>query len=117
MTVFESLNQTKDKAADNAEKYLKSSKEYAKLKAFHYSVLASSFVARSLAVGVFLIIAMIFLSVAGAIVIGETLDNGALGFLIIGAIYLVFSFLGYLVRHRITTSVLKQLSSKFYKHS
>ena len=34
MTVFESLNKTTDKATDTAERYVKTSKEYFKLKVF-----------------------------------------------------------------------------------
>ncbi|MFT4781446.1 MAG: hypothetical protein ACI9SD_001130, partial [Pseudohongiellaceae bacterium] len=34
MTVFESLNKATDRATDTAEKYVKTSKEYFKLKVF-----------------------------------------------------------------------------------
>ena len=51
MTVFESLNNTTDKATDTAERYVKTSKDYLKLKIFQQLTISISLVSKFAVIG------------------------------------------------------------------
>ncbi|TXE19954.1 hypothetical protein ES692_01460 [Psychroserpens burtonensis] len=114
MTVFESLNETTDRATDTAEKYVKTSKEYFKLKVFQQLTLTLSLVTKFAVVGGLIAFSVIFTAVAGAIAIGEYLGNMSLGYLIIGAIFLLLSFIVYLLRSHINSKIISSMANKFF---
>jgi len=114
MTVFESLNETTNKATDAAEKYANTSKEYFKLKVFQQLSLTLSLATKVLIIGGLMGLAFIFIAVAGAIAIGEELDSLPLGYLIVGIIFLILSIIIYSLRNRINTKVITAVSDKFF---
>ena len=114
MAVFESLNNTTDKAVDNGEKYIKSSKDYLKLKVFQQLAMTLSLATKFAIIGGLVGLALIFMATAGAMAIGDAINNIPLGFTIIGAVLLVFAVIGYLLKKHIDKKIIVTLSSKFF---
>ncbi|WP_040279768.1 phage holin family protein [Psychroserpens damuponensis] len=114
MTVFESLNETTDKATDTAERYYKTSKTYFKLKVFQQLTLTLSFIVKFAIIGGLVAFALIFMSIAGAMAIGEELESLPLGYLIVGLVYLVLSFILYFLKGKINTKIIQSVSNKFF---
>ena len=112
--IFESINNTSDKAVDVGEKYLKDTKEYYRLKIFQQLSISISLVAKVLAIGGLLFIGLIFLSVAGAIALGDWLGNVALGYVIMAAVFVITGFVLYLNRSVINHKIIEKLSPKFF---
>jgi hypothetical protein len=114
MTVFESLNKVTDRATDTAEKYVKTSKEYFKLKVFQQLTLTLSLVTKFAVIGGLIAFSLIFMALAGAIAIGEYLGNMSLGYLIMGVLFLLFSFIVYLIRSHINSKIISSMADEFF---
>ncbi len=114
MGLFESINETSGKMTDAGETYVKKSQEYLKLKVFQQISVSISFVTKALVIGSLLLVALFFMSFALALAIGEWLDNLALGYLIIGVVFLLGCVIAYYKRHIIERKIIKSLSSKFF---
>ncbi|MDG5492930.1 hypothetical protein [Psychroserpens sp. SPM9] len=114
MTVFESLNNTTDKATDTAEKYVKTSQQYFKLKVFQQLTISLSLIIKLSIIGGLITLALIFMAVAGAIEIGKALDSLPLGYAIVGLVFIVFAVLVYYSRKAIDQKIIKVLSDKFF---
>lgn len=112
--IFESISNTSDKAADIGEKYLKDTQEYYRLKIFQQLSLSISMVAKAFIIGGLLFIGLIFLSVSSALAIGAWIDNAPLGYLIVGAVFIVFSIVMYYNRKFISRGIVKQMSPRFF---
>lgn len=115
MTVFESLNETTDKATDTAERYVKTSKEYFKLKVFQQITLILSFLTKFAAIGVLILLAFIFMAAAGAMALGEALENMPLGYLIVGLVFLLIALIVYALRNKINTKIISTVADKFFE--
>ncbi|WP_411768068.1 hypothetical protein [Winogradskyella sp. A3E31] len=111
--MLEGLNETSDKAVKIGQKYIDTSKRYIELKIFQQLAISISLVGKVMAVGSFVFIAFLFFSISGAILLGDWLDNTALGYLIVGSIALLIAFLTYGLRKRINALVLSKLSKNF----
>ncbi|WP_223034104.1 hypothetical protein [Hanstruepera marina] len=114
MKFFESINETSGKMTDAGEAYIKKSQEYFKLKVFQQISVSITFVIKALVIGSLLLIGLFFAAFALALAIGEWLDNLALGYLILGAVFILGCILVYYQRHLIERKVIKSLSSKFF---
>ncbi|MCK8482056.1 hypothetical protein [Psychroserpens algicola] len=114
MTVFESLNNTTDKATDTAEKYVKTSQQYFKLKVFQQLTISLSLMIKLSIIGGLITLALIFMAVAGAIEIGKALDSLALGYAIVGLVFIAFAVVVYYTRKIIDQKIIKVLSNKFF---
>ncbi|MCK7591804.1 phage holin family protein [Subsaxibacter sp. CAU 1640] len=112
--IFESINNTSDKAVDIGEKYIDDTREYYKLKIFQQLTVSISLVAKALLIGGILFIGLIFLAVAAAIAIGNWMDNMALGYVVVAAILLITGGIVYLKRAFINRKIIKVLSLKFF---
>jgi|KNS7NT10metaT_FD_contig_41_519576_length_1625_multi_7_in_0_out_0_4 hypothetical protein len=114
MSVFENLHNTTDKATDLGEKYIKTSHQYFRLKIFQQISFSISLFAKLFAIGSLIFIAFIFLAICSAIAIGDALENAALGYLIVGGIFIIFSIIMYFSRRFLETIVIRTLSEKFF---
>ncbi|MEO6347569.1 MAG: hypothetical protein ABIO60_06625 [Aquaticitalea sp.] len=112
--IFESINNTSDKAVDIGEKFLKDTQEYYKLKIFQQLTVTVSLVAKVLIIGGLLFIGLIFLAIAAALALGGYLDNVALGYVIVAAFFLMIAFALYLMRSVINHKIIEKLSPKFF---
>lgn len=114
MSVFESLNETTQKASETGEKYLKASGEYYRLKVFQQLAVQFSTLCKLAVIGGILFLAIVFFATAGAIALGNYLKNMALGCLFIGGILLLISLIVYWNRKAIDSKVIKKLSIIFF---
>ena len=115
MSVFESINSTSEKATDIGEDYIKKSREYFKLKVFQQLSYTASMVGKAVIIGGVLFIGLIFLAVASAIALGDWLGHIALGYLVVGVIFLIVGFIIYKVRYLIDGKVIAKIQTKLFK--
>ena len=114
MSVFEDINYTTEKASHIGERYVKASHQYFRLKIFQQLTLSLSMATKVLIVGSFLFAGFIFMSIAAAIELGNTVNSVALGFLLVGLIYVVLSVIFYLLRGKFNTYIIKKVGLKFF---
>lgn len=117
MNVFESINNTSEKASEIGERYVTKSYEYYKLKVFQQLSYTISTLGKALMIGAILFIGFIFMAVSGAIAIGEALNNVALGYLIMGGIFMLIALIFYLLRYLLDAKIINKFYSKFYKEN
>ncbi|MCL8006610.1 phage holin family protein [Gelidibacter japonicus] len=115
MNIFESINNTSNKASDIGERYVDKSFEYFKLKVFQQLTYTISMAGKALIIGAVLFIGLIFLAFAAAIAIGDALGHVSLGYLIVGALFLITAFVIYKVRYLIDGKIIRKIQIKFYK--
>ncbi len=117
MAVFDSLNETSNKAVSVGETYLKKSEAYYKLKAFQLMSLSLSTLCKVALIGVFVFLAIMLLSVAAAIAIGNALENMAMGCLIVAGFYFLLAVIAYSLRKRIDNLLIKNLSIDYFSEN
>ncbi|MBC2839565.1 phage holin family protein [Robiginitalea sp. SC105] len=100
-------------AAREARQYLDSSRETIRLQAFRLSMRLVTSLVKSLLVGVFALLAMLFLSVGTALALGVWMGSMIWGFLLVGAGYLVVFGLAYRFRDRLDAPVLRNYSDLY----
>ncbi|WP_225035633.1 hypothetical protein [Winogradskyella sp. SM1960] len=114
MSVFDDINQTTSKASHIGERYIRASHQYFRLKIFQQLTLSLSLVTKVLAIGSLLFAGLVFLSIAAALEIGDALNSFALGFLIVGFVYVLLSVIIYLLRAKFNTMIIKRVGLKFF---
>ena len=115
MSVIDSLSDTTDKATDIGEEYLDTSREYFKLKLFKQVSYGLSLVSKIVIYGILFLLVITFIAIALAIYIGNHLGSLALGYLIVGGIFLILSIIAVLLSSYIDRTIIKKLSAKFYQ--
>ncbi|MBU2929484.1 hypothetical protein [Winogradskyella psychrotolerans] len=114
MSVFNDINHTAEKASQIGERYIRASHQYFRLKIFQQLTLSLSLVTKVLAVGSLFFAGFVFLSIAGALELGNWAGSHALGFLLVGLIYVVLSILIYLLRSKLNAYIIKKVGPKFF---
>ncbi|MEO5788026.1 MAG: phage holin family protein [Gelidibacter sp.] len=115
MSIFESINNTSNKATDIGERYIDKSFEYFKLKIFQQLTYTISMIGKALIIGAVLFIGLILLSVSAAIAIGDALQNVALGYLIMGGVFMIIGLIIYKVRYVVDAKIIEKIQIKFFK--
>lgn len=115
MNVFESINNTSNKATDIGERYFDRTREYVKLKIFQQVSYTVSMVVKALVIGAVLFIGLIFLAAALAIYLGDLLGHVALGYLIVGMFFLIVVLILYKVRYLIDAKIIEKIQIKIFK--
>ncbi len=98
---FDELKENTQQIQEEAKAYLDSTIEYYKLWGFKILMKSTKMVVKAVLLSFFLMMFLIFGSVAAALAIGEALESYWLGFLIVSGIYLVLILLLLFVRSRI----------------
>lgn len=114
INIIESINKSSTDGVDASKKLATSTFKYTKLKAFYFTGLTATSIAKLILIGSFLSIGLIFLSVFGAIALGNHFNDVALGYLTVAGIYFFIAFVFLLLRKQIEKVVLKKLSEKFF---
>ncbi|MBQ4820540.1 hypothetical protein [Aquimarina sp. MMG016] len=114
MGVIDALNETSNKAYDSGETYIKTSQEYYKLKAFQQLARAFSFLSKLAIIGGLLFLGLIFLTVAGAIWLGQTIGSTSLACLLMSVMLFICTIIGYLLRKQIDKNIIKKMSKEFF---
>lgn len=112
---FEELQEHTENIQDQAQKYLESNVAYYKLWGFKVAMKSTTMILKFTLILLCFSMVLLFCSVAAAFVIGKSLDNYALGFLIIGGVYLVFTGLLFLIKDKIVEGpILEKFSEIFF---
>lgn len=114
MSVFKSIHTSSEKAIEKSEEFIKNSEKYYKLKIFQVLTSSLSMIFNFAIVGIFILIAFIFLAISISSTIGEYLDNPFWGYISVAFIFFAFGFVAYLMRNHINNLVIKNLSKKYF---
>jgi ABC-type multidrug transport system fused ATPase/permease subunit len=112
---LEELHENVEDIQENAKGYIESSLAYYKLWGFKVAMKSTTLLLKIALIAICLTIVLLFVSVAGALAIGEALDSYVLGFLAVAGIYLILVFLLFLVKDKIMEGpVLEKFSEIFF---
>jgi len=112
---FEELKEHTEDIQKQAKEYLENSVAYYKLWGFKVAMQSTTMIVKFALIAVTLSMVLLFCSVAGAFAIGKALDSYALGFLIVGGIYLAITGLLFLIKDKIVEGpILEKFSEIFF---
>ena len=114
MSVFKSLHTTSEKSIEKSKEFIKNSEKYYKLKIFQVLTASLSMIFSFAVIGIFMLIAFVFLAVTLSASIGDLLNNQILGHLIVALLFIVFAIITYSLRDRVENFVIKSLSKKYF---
>ncbi|NRT13108.1 phage holin family protein [Flavobacterium sp. 14A] len=109
---FEEFKENTEDVQQKMQSFIESNVNYYKLKSFKTSMKATSTILKFTIIVLGICMVLLFFSIALAFALGTILESNTLGFLIVGVLYLVVTFILYLVRDRI---IEKPLLVKFSK--
>ena len=112
------LEEIKDNLEDiqeNAQAYVETSLAYYKLWGFKVAMKSTTLALKFLLIALCLTIVLLFVSVAGALALGDVLGSYPLGFLLVAGIFLVLALLLFLVKDKIVEGpILEEFSEIFF---
>ena len=112
---FEQLKEHTEDIQKQAQAYIENSVAYYKLWGFKVAMKSTTMMLKFALIAIALMMVLLFCSVAGAFAIGKALDSYALGFLIIGGIYLVITGLLFLIKDKVVEGpILEKFSEIFF---
>jgi len=112
---FEELKEHTEDIQKQAKEYLENSVAYYKLWGFKVAMQSTTMIVKFALIAVTLSMVLLFCSVAGAFAIGKALDSYAIGFLIVGGIYLAITGLLFLIKDKIVEGpILEKFSEIFF---
>tara|TARA_R110002049_G_scaffold242357_1_gene416188 strand:+ start:28936 stop:29283 length:348 start_codon:yes stop_codon:yes gene_type:complete len=115
MSVFDSLDETTDKALSKGESFIRNTEAYYELKLFQMLTTSMALLIKFTLVGSFALIAFILLAVALSTRIGEAFDSAIIGYLLTALIFVGLAIFSYAIRHWIENSIIKLLSKIMFK--
>lgn len=101
-------------AVGEVQTYLDTTKDYLRLHAFKMAMHLVTSLGKIMLVGLFALLALLFLSYSAALGLGDWMGNTAYGFLAVGAVYLLVFVLAYLLRSRIEGPLLRHFSHLYF---
>ncbi|MBD0823695.1 hypothetical protein [Aestuariibaculum marinum] len=114
MGILNLLNEKTQETFQHGDDYLKSSEKYIKLKIFEQLSLTISLLVKFFIIIGLGFLGIFFVSVAGAIALGEKLNSVPLACLLIGAGLLVLMALAFMFRRSIDNVVITKMSNNFF---
>ncbi len=112
---FEEIKEQTEQIQEHIKGYVETNIEYYKLRGFKVLMQSTTMIVKFLLIAICLSMVLLFSSIAGAFAIGSYLDNTALGFLIVGGVYLVLTVLLFLVKDKIVEGpILEKFSAIFF---
>lgn len=112
---FDELKEHTEKIQDQAQAYLESNIAYYKLRGFKVAMKSTTLIIKFLLIFVSSLIVLLFFSIAGAFAIGNYLNSYALGFLIVGGVYLGLTGIILLLKDKIIEApILEKFSEIFF---
>lgn len=112
--MFGKLKENIQDIREDMKGLLESNIAYYKLWLFKVMTKSFSALLKVLLIGVFLVVALTFFSVAAAIAVGEALDSMAYGFLIVGGFYFLLCAIVYVCRRSVEKPIIETFSEIFY---
>jgi drug/metabolite transporter superfamily protein YnfA len=111
---FEELKEHTENIQEQAQTFVESNIAYYKLKGFKLAMKSTTMIVKFVLIFIFFLMVLLFCSIAGAFAIGHYLKNNALGFLIVGGVYLLLSGLIFLVKDKIIEGPILEKFSKIF---
>ena len=113
--MLDELKENVDNIQENTKAYIETSLAYYKLLGFKVAMKSTTLMVKFFLIAFFLMIVLLFISIAGAFFFGEMLNSYPLGFLCIAGIYLVLALLLFFVKDRIVEGpILAKFSEIFF---
>lgn len=112
---FEELKENTEAIQENAKAYIDSSIAYYKLWGFKVAMKSTTLMLKFFLIALCLMIVLLFISIAGAMALGQLFDSYPLGFLAVAGVYLVLALLLFLVKDKIVEGpILEKFSEIFF---
>ena len=112
---FEELKENTENIQEQAKAYLESTAAYYKLWGFKVAMKSTTMIIKFSLILLCFSMVLLFCSVAAAFAIGIYLDSYALGFLIVGGIYLVITAILFTIKDKIVEGpILEKFSEIFF---
>jgi len=103
---------------NSTQDYIESTINYHKLDLYKKGTKGAVAISYNLILAFFVLIALLFLSVGLSIVIGNALDNLAVGYFIVGGFYvLVTLVLSFTLKSKLETLILRKTSKQFFNNN
>ncbi len=113
---FEELKESTRNIQEETKAYVESTVQYYKLLGFQFVMKSTRTIVKLILIGFFLMIALLFGSIAASLAIGDAVNNMALGFLIVAGGYFVLILLIMLLRLKfVERYILRTFSKLFFK--
>ena len=109
-----SIKENAEQIRLQAQALFESQTEYLKLWTFKVSMKSITLLIAIFALGLFLLMMLLFLSVALALYLGTRLESNALGFVSVGGMYFLLTVAAILLRKQIHRPILKAFSDIFF---
>lgn len=112
---FEELKENTEAIQENAKAFIETNIAYYKLWGFKVAMKSTTLMLKFFLIAICLMIVLLFISIAGAMALGQLFDSYPLGFLAIAGIYLVLALLLFLVKDKIVEGpILEKFSEIFF---
>jgi sterol desaturase/sphingolipid hydroxylase (fatty acid hydroxylase superfamily) len=112
---FEELKENTENIQEQAQAYVESNIAYYKLWGFKVAMKSTTMILKFILIVLCFLMVLLFCSLAGAFAIGKALDNYPLGFLVIAGVYLIITFLLFLIKDKIVEGpILEKFSEIFF---
>ncbi len=112
---LEEITENLEKIQENTKAYLDKSMAYYKLWGFKVAMKSTTLALKFFLIAICLMIVLLFVSIAGALSLGQILGSYTFGFLIIAGIYLVLAMLLFLIKDKIVEGpILEKFSEIFF---
>lgn len=112
---FDELKENVADIQENTKAYLDTTIAYYKLWGFRAAMKSTTLALKFFLIAICLLVVLLFVSVAGALALGNSLGNYPLGFLIVAGVYLVLAFLLFLIKDKIVEGpILEKFSEIFF---
>ncbi|MEN9336927.1 MAG: hypothetical protein RLZZ500_1914 [Bacteroidota bacterium] len=111
---FEEVKEQTEAFQENAKAYVESTMEYYKLWGFKVAMQSTTMIVKFVLMGLCLLIMLFFVSVAGALALGEWLESYSLGFLSVAGIYFILALLIFRIKDKIVEGPLLERFSEIF---
>ncbi|GAA4051276.1 competence protein [Flavobacterium chungnamense] len=112
---FEELKENTEAIQENAKAYVESSLAYYKLWGFKVAMKLTTLSVKFFLIATCLMIFLFFVSIAGAMELGQLFNSYPLGFLAVAGIYLFLALLLFLIKDKIVEGpILEKFSEIFF---
>ena len=112
---FEELKENTEAIQENAKAFIETNIAYYKLWGFKVAMKSTTLILKFFLIAICLMIVLLFISIAGAMALGQLFGSYPIGFLAVAGVYLVLALLLFLVKDKIVEGpILEKFSEIFF---
>jgi hypothetical protein len=112
---FDKIKKNMINADDHIRSYVENSNEYVRLKIFKILMRSLTSFAQIFLIGSVFLIALLLLSIAISLCIGQAMDNVYYGYLIVGSCYLLFGAICFVFRRKFNKPLIRKFSRYYFE--